>query len=103
MSMTVVVTRNVSARVRGFLASVMLELGPGVYAGLRISPAVRGRVWQVLEDWFANEAQASIIMLWPDKEMPGGLKVNTLGAPPVKLADVNGILLSHRPSQDKAD
>jgi len=95
--MTVVVTRNVSARVRGFLASVMLELAPGVYAGLRISPAVRSRVWQVLEQWFTHESQASIIMLWPDKEIPGGLEVNTLGTPPVKLADVNGILLSQRP------
>ena len=30
MSMTVVVARNVSPRVRGFLASAMLELAPGV-------------------------------------------------------------------------
>lgn len=103
MSMTVVVTRNVSGRVRGFLASVMLELAPGVYAGLRISPAVRSRVWQVLEHWFAHESQASIIMLWPDKETPGGLSINILGTPPVRLADVNGILLTQRPIHDTAE
>ncbi|MGQ9725259.1 MAG: type I-E CRISPR-associated endoribonuclease Cas2e, partial [Tepidimonas sp.] len=73
MSMTVVVTRNVSDRVRGFLASAMLELSPGVYAGPRISPAVRQRIWRVLEEWFPNEPESSIIMLWLDKSMPGNL------------------------------
>lgn len=45
MPMTVVVTRNVSDRVRGFLSSSMLELAPGVYSGARMSSAVRQRVW----------------------------------------------------------
>ena len=31
MPMTVVVTRDVEARYRGFLASAMLEIAPGVY------------------------------------------------------------------------
>jgi CRISPR/Cas system-associated endonuclease Cas1 len=48
MSMTVIATRNVEPKVRGFLASVMLEVGPGVYCAPRISPAVRDRIWSVM-------------------------------------------------------
>lgn len=94
MSMTVVVTRNVSARVRGFLASVMLELSPGVYSAPRISPAVRQRVWAVLEDWFAKEMGASITMIWQDRDIPGGQAVRSLGAPPVQIVEVDGLLLT---------
>ena len=45
MSMTVVVTRNVSPRIRGFLASSMLELAPGVYSATRLNTSVRDRMW----------------------------------------------------------
>ena len=44
MSMTVVVTRNVAPRFRGFLASVMLEIAPGVYTAPEMSKGVRERV-----------------------------------------------------------
>ncbi|MGE0081091.1 MAG: type I-E CRISPR-associated endoribonuclease Cas2e [Thiohalomonadaceae bacterium] len=100
MSMTVVVTRNVSARVRGFLASTMLEIAAGVYSAPRISPAVRDRVWRVLEDWFPNEGDASIVMLWQEREMPGGQAVRTLGTPPINLVDVDGLLLARRKPAD---
>lgn len=96
MSMTMIVTRNVSARVRGFLASVMLELAPGVYSAPRVSPAVRQRVWRVLDDWFPNECEASITMIWRDRESPGGLAVLTLGTPPVQIVEVDGLLLAKR-------
>ncbi len=96
MSMTVVVTRNVSARVRGLLASVMLEVAPGVYSAPRISPAVRSRLWSVLEDWFPNEREASIVLLWQERDVPGGQAMRTLGSPPVELIDVDGLLLSRR-------
>lgn len=100
MSMTVIVTRNVSSRVRGFLASIMLELAPGVYSAPRISPAVRSRIWTVLEDWFPNEEEASIVMVWAEQGMPGGQAVKTLGTPPLELAEVDGIVLTRRaPSQ----
>lgn len=96
MSMTVVATRNVSPRVRGFLASVMLELSPGVYSAPRVSPAVRERMWTVLADWFPNECDASIVMIWQDRDMPGGQAVRTLGSPPIALLDVNGLVLARR-------
>lgn len=98
MSMTVVVTRNVSPRVRGFLASVMLELAAGVYSAPRISPAVRTRIWNVLQDWFPNERGASIIMIWQEREMPGGQAVRTLGSPSTDFVDVDGLVLTRRPS-----
>ncbi len=96
MSMTVVVTRNVSARVRGFLASVMLEMAPGVYSASRVSPAVRERIWTVLSEWFPNEAEASIVMLWQERNMPGGQAVRTLGTPPIDCVEVDGLVLARR-------
>lgn len=97
MSMTVVVTRNVSARVRGFLASVMLELAPGVYSAPRINPAVRERIWNVLEEWFPNENDASIVLVWAERAMPGGQAVRVLGSPPVQLVELDGLIVARRP------
>ncbi|GIX30343.1 MAG: type I-E CRISPR-associated endoribonuclease Cas2 [Porticoccaceae bacterium] len=96
MSMTVVVTRNVSGRVRGFLASVMVEIAPGVYSAPRISPAVRDRVWKVLVDWFPSEPGAAIVMVWQEREMPGGQAVRVLGSPPIDLVEVDGLILGRR-------
>lgn len=98
MSMTVIVTRNVSDRVRGFLASSMLELAPGVYSGARLSPAVRERVWSVLEEWFPAEVDASVVMVWQEPQMPGGQAVRSLGIPPVDLVELDGIVLTRRES-----
>lgn len=96
MSMTVVVTRNVSDRVRGFLASSMLELAPGVYSAPRITPAVRDRIWRVVSGWFPNEKDASIVMLWADATMPGGQASATLGLPRIKLVEIDGMLATLR-------
>jgi CRISPR-associated protein Cas2 len=96
MSMTVVVTRNVSGRMRGFLASSMLELAPGVYSAPKMSPAVRKRVWSVVTEWFYAEQEASVVLLWADPAQPGGQSVKTLGLPPVSLIDLDGLLVTHR-------
>lgn len=96
MSATVVVTRNVSSRVRGFLASTMLEIAPGVYCGPRISVAVRERIWAVLCEWFPNEVDASIVMLWPERSVSGGQAVRTLGTPPLACVEVDGLVLAKR-------
>lgn len=98
MSMMVVATRNVSPRVRGFLASAMLELTPGVYVAPRLNPAVRERIWHVLEDWFPNEIDASIAMIWSERNVPGGLAVKVLGCPPIDLVEVDGTVLARRPA-----
>ena len=52
MPMTIVVTRDVEARYRGFLTSVMLEIAPGVYVAPDLSAGVRQRVWDVVESWW---------------------------------------------------
>lgn len=95
MPMTVVVTRDVAGRMRGFLASVMPEQAPGVYTAAELSRAVRERVWTVLSDWHAAGTETgSVVMLWRDAAAPGGLGVLTLGTPPRKLADLDGVLVS---------
>ncbi|PTQ52808.1 MAG: CRISPR-associated protein Cas2 [Hydrogenibacillus schlegelii] len=97
MSATILVTRNVSDRIRGFLASSMLELAPGVYAAVRFSPAVRERVWEVLEKWFVREVEASIVMVWRDPAQPGEMAVRVLGLPPIDVVQQDGMLLARRP------
>lgn len=94
MSVTTVVTRNVSGRTRGFLASSMLELAPGVYSAPRQSSRVRDQIWAVLSEWFTEEKDASIIMLWEDPEMPGGQNIKVLGLPSIDLVEIDGIVLS---------
>ena len=64
MAMCVVVTRDVPARFRGFLASCMLELAPGVYTQPDMSARVRERVWKVLRVWWSYYAQGSVVMTW---------------------------------------
>jgi CRISPR-associated protein Cas2 len=102
MPMTVVVTRNVSDRMRGFLASSMLELTAGVYTAPRLSTAVRKRICEVLEDWWSNEQDASLIMLWADNRSPGGQAVWTLGIPPIDLVEIDGLILARRDSPPSA-
>jgi CRISPR-associated protein Cas2 len=96
MPMTVIVTRDVEDRYRGFLSSVMLELAPGVYTGPRLSRAVRERVWRVLSDWHGELRRGAIVMTWRDASAPGHQSVLTLGEPRRTLADVDGVLLVRR-------
>lgn len=104
MPMTIVVTNNVAPRFRGYLASVMLEIAPGVYTGPRMSSAVRKRVWAVIEDWYntihsgatATDTNASIIMTWRDREAVGGQSIHSVGVPQKTLVDADGVLLVKR-------
>lgn len=93
MAMTLVVTRNVLDRVRGFLASCMCEIAPGVYAAPRMSPSVRERIWQVLCDWFEEGEGSGIVMTWPDSKQVGGQAFLTLGSPKNELYEHQGIFL----------
>ena len=98
--MTVVVTRAVESRVRGFLASTMLELAGGVYAAPNLTPAVRDRIWEVLEKWQVGTREDGAVMTWPDARVPGGLVVRTLGEPPLELHETPSIVLTRRPLSD---
>ncbi len=101
MAMTIVVTRNVPARFRGFLASCMCEIAPGVYTAPRLNKAVRERVWAVLEDWFRNDGDQSIVMTWRDPKQVGGQQVEMLGLPRHQLSDHDGVFLTRRSTSDE--
>lgn len=96
MPMTVVVTRDVPDRYRGFLASLMPEIGPGVFVSPELSRGVRERVWGVLSGWWDGMPGGSVLMVWRDDAAAGRLGLLTLGLPPRDLADVDGVLLVRR-------
>ena len=96
--MTVIVTRDVAPRFRGFLASCMLELVPGVYTTPTMTPAVRDRVWRVLSDWWDQLGGSCIVMTWTDRHLAGGQGLRILGAPPVELFDHDGLFLARKPA-----
>lgn len=94
--MTIIVTRDVAARFRGFLASCMLEIAPGVYASPNMNTAVRERVWNVMQEWYDSLGGGSIVLTWSDSSAVAGQTVRTLGLPPVDLIDFDGVVLARR-------
>ncbi len=96
MSMTVLVTRNAPPRCRGFLASCMLEIAPGVYTSPRMTGAVRDRVWTVLEGWHSGTDEEAYVMTWQQRDQPGDQVVRTVGLPKTQLIDYDGVHLSRR-------
>lgn len=97
MSMTIVVTVDVAPRFRGFLASCMLELAPGVYTAPRMTRSVRDRIWQALTDWHGQIGGGGIVMTWRDTTMIGGQAVRLLGNSPKQLYELDGLVLTTRP------
>ena len=98
MPMAMVVTRNVEARYRGFLTSIMLEVAPGVYVAPDMSAGVRTRVWDVLSAWWEALGTGSVVLVWRDTKAVGNLCIETLGEPPKEIVDADGILLAKRKS-----
>jgi CRISPR-associated protein Cas2 len=95
--MTVVVTVNVEARYRGFLASAMLEIAPGVYTSPEMSTGIRERVWNVLTRWHRELRQGSILMTWRDPSAVGQQRIRTVGESPKNIVDADGVyLVKHR-------
>jgi CRISPR-associated protein Cas2 len=94
--MTVVVTRDVADRFRGFLASCMLEIAPGVYTSPRMTAAVRKRVWDVMTEWHTALDEGSVVMTFRDPTHPSGQQVLTLGLPAKELVQHDGIFLVRR-------
>ncbi|KAA0909888.1 type I-E CRISPR-associated endoribonuclease Cas2 [Aquicoccus porphyridii] len=96
MPLTVIVTRDVEARYRGFLTSVMLEVSAGVYVAPDMSSGVRKRVWAVVSHWWETLRRGSLVMVWRDKAATGHLHIETLGEAPKKIVDADGVLLVKR-------
>ena len=96
MPLTMIVTRDVEGRYRGFLTSVMLEISAGVYVAPDMSAGVRERVWSVLSDWWQALGRGSLVLVWRDASATGHLRIETLGEPPKTIVDADGILLVKR-------
>lgn len=96
MPLTVIVTRDVEDRYRGFLGSAMLELAPGVYAQPRMSAGVRERVWSVVAEWHARLRRGSVVMCWAQAGTASGLGLATLGEPPKEVVTHDAVLLVRR-------
>ena len=94
--MTVVVVRDVPDRYRGFLASVMPEVAPGVFVSPDLSRGVRERIWTVLAGWWDGMPGGSVLLTWRDDKAAGRLGLLTLGHPPRHLTELDGMLLVHR-------
>src|SRR5579862_5246111 len=96
MPMTVIVTRDVADRYRGFLSSIMPAAGPGVYVSPDLSRGVRERLWSVVADWWTGMPGGSILLLWKEDSAPGRLGLRALGLPARELIDLDGALLVRR-------
>lgn len=91
--MTVVVTVNVEGRYRGFLASVMLEIAPGVYTSPQMTDGIRERIWEVLTRWYYQLGQGSIVMTWRDPAAAAQQRIRTLGESPKDIVEADGVYL----------
>ena len=91
--MTVIVTVNVADRFRGFLASAMLEIAPGVYTSPQLTAGIRERIWDVLARWYYELGQGAIVMTWRDPQAVGEQQIRTLGEAPKSLVDADGVYL----------
>ena len=91
--MTVIVTVNVADRFRGFLASAMLEIAPGVYTSPQLTAGIRERIWDVLARWYYELGQGAIVMTWRDPQAVGEQQIRTLGESPKSLVDADGVYL----------
>ena len=87
------VTVNVEQRYRGFLASAMLEIAPGVYTSPQMTSGIRTRVWDVLSRWHSEMGEGSIVMTWRDPSAVGEQRILTLGDSPKTIVDADGVLL----------
>jgi CRISPR-associated protein Cas2 len=96
VTMTVILTRDVEDRYRGFLSSCMLEVAPGCYVSPGMSAGVRDRVWTVMSGWHGALRKGSIVQLWPNRLAVGGLGMLVLGIPSKEIFDFDGIFLARR-------
>ena len=93
MSATMIATRDVLPRVRGFLASCFLEVSSGVYFSNQINPKVRQRILDVLMEWYEEKPQGGVVILWPNNEVEGGLEYKVIGQAPRELVNLNGVIV----------
>jgi CRISPR-associated protein Cas2 len=96
LSLTIVITRDVEDRYRGFIGSLMLEVAPGVYVSPKLSKATRERMIAVVSNWYSALSRGSITVIWRASDKTGGIGLMTFGEPPKDIADVDGLFLMRR-------
>lgn len=96
MALTILITRDVADRFRGFLSSAMLELAPGVYASPSLTARARDKIWSVVSDWHSQLGGGSLVLVYPDRQADGGLAVRSLGTPSRMPVRLEGVLLTLR-------
>lgn len=96
MSFTVIITRDVQPRFRGFLASAMLEIAPGVYVSPRLNVKVRERVWETIEKWFYTLQRGSIVMVTRNTSSIGKMDVKILGDTQKEIINFEHLLLTRK-------
>lgn len=101
MGLVVVVVRGVSDRAKGFLASVMLEVGVGVYVSPKMSQRVRAQVQEILIDWHRIQPMGGMVWIWQDKKAPSGLAILQVGEPYRALHDAEGIWITRSIHMEK--
>lgn len=74
----------------------MLEIAAGVFTSPNMTPAIRDRVWAVLEKWRVGSHNDGAVMTWPDSAAPGGQAVQVLGEPPTQLSETPSVVLARR-------
>ena len=92
--MNVVITRDVPPRHRGFLASCMLEVTPGVYVSPHMTSGARERIWAILLAWEPLISGGSITMLWPAPKSSSGVGLKVMWVPPRSFIDHEGLWLT---------
>jgi CRISPR-associated protein Cas2 len=97
MAMTIAVTRNAPGRFRGYLASCMLEVAPGVYVAPRMKKPVRQRVWNTVMSWSELlPSDGGIALFWKSRNAASGLGMKVVGWPKKELVDHEGLWLATR-------
>lgn len=96
MSLTVVITRDVEDRYRGFLSSAMLEAAAGTYISKCLTPRARDKVWKVVTDWHGELGRGSLTLIYPDSASDGGIAVHSVGIPTRRPVSIDGALLMKR-------
>jgi len=97
----VLITRNAPGRFRGFAASCMLEVAPGVYVAPDMDAGVRERLWNVMLKWAAAlPDDGGVLLIWRDADAPSGLQLKSIGWPQKELVDHEGLWLTFKPADD---
>lgn len=97
MSMVMVVTENVPARLRGRLAVWLLEVRAGVYVG-DVSRRAREMIWEQCD---AMREQGNVVMAWATST-ESGFDFQTLGENRRIPVDFDGLrLVSFQPADGK--